>query len=614
MASIRDVIARLRVDGKKVTPELRRARAKFKRFGTGVKRDLSRSFSKATGVLKTAAGIGGIVGFASIGKDVLDFETKLKRLEIQAGKSKLNLGKFRDSIGQVSDSTGQSRQGLLDAAAKFVSLTGDAETAQNALDLFGRISTGTGSSLEDVAAAAASLTNNLGIKSVTDMERAFAGMAAQGDKGAIEVKELATLLPGLADPFQQFAAKGPEALAKLGANLQVVRQGFGSGAEAATGLQALMTKIQKNARKFKGVEIFTTDAGGTKRLRDFNDIVRDIGNSKLAKNPEKLIRALGSVEAFKAFTQLNKGRDAVQGFVDAASDGSVIMKKFADFSNSDAGKIKKSWERVKNTLARTLTPERIAKFATAMERLAEVVQFVVDHIVVFASAIAAVKIAAFAAQLSQAALMAGGMKTALGLASGAVGVLGAAFAGFAIGSAIDEWLGLSDAISDALVNMDKADARAQRAFLRERAQDLGGGTGVAAALTRAQIGAGGLTDKQRRSALTLAGEAERSGFVGPGGKIARTQARKIATAGLSDFEIAKAGGTDALTDNLIRAVELGLAERNRVRGEGFAAEVAAAAPAEQISIEVTGQFRFDQNGLAVMDKPRAKKDRRGVTR
>jgi hypothetical protein len=128
-------------------------------------------------------------------------------------------------------------------APGYIALTGRAGEARDMLGLFARTAAVSGASLEDVAATAATLSNNLGIRDVAEMERALSGIYSQGKSGAVELKNMATILAGVTPQFAGFGVTGAEGIAELGALLQVARQGFGSAEEAATGLRAVMAGL-----------------------------------------------------------------------------------------------------------------------------------------------------------------------------------------------------------------------------------------------------------------------------------------------------------------------------------------------------------------------------------
>ena len=254
--------------------------------------------------LAAAVGAGGLAAMAG---EAVTLEKGLARFQIATDNSDAQMADFRSSLADTARASGLNRQELLDGAAAYVALTGDAAGAAAGMGLFAQVSNATGSSMADIAATAAAMKDNLGIKP-SEFEAAFSALAVQGKAGAVELRELATELAGVAPSFAQFKnGKGAEGLAEMGAVLQVVRKGFGSTSEAATGFRSMMVAVQRNAVKFSkaGVRIFDKDPKtGKKSLRDFSDIVDAIAHSKLAKDPTLLTKAFGTDEAKRAYDQL----------------------------------------------------------------------------------------------------------------------------------------------------------------------------------------------------------------------------------------------------------------------------------------------------------------------
>ena len=615
MGAVRDVIAFLRADDKKLSGDLRRARAKFRRFGKRASRDLRRSFSKATGVLKTAAGIGGLVGFATIGRDVLDFEDKLQRVGSQAGQTSKEVRGLRNDITKLSDATGLSRTQLVGGIDELVNLQGKTAVNADNLDTMATAMLGTGAAAEDVAGLMFALNNNLGIQK-EEMKGVLSIIDKIGTEASVPFSELSRELAALTGRAQEFQQTGARGAANLVAAVQVLRERFKGTSEAANALAGAMVAIQKKEKTLNQLGVVTRTANG--EMRDLFETIFDIANNKRI-GKKGLITVIGRAEAAQAIRTVSDLRGKMEDFVKLGTQNKGFLDERAlARQNSEIGRINKAWTNVKNTLAKVLTPELLEKFAGAMEKLAEVVEFVTKHIGLFAAAWVAAKLAGIALKISDIASTSATLAGTLGKASGAVGVLAAGFAGFTIGTALDEALGLSDAISDILVGFAKIDARASTALVRDQAKGLGfGGTGVQQAFTKTQIaGRGGLNKFQKRQAVSLANFAERSGLVGTRGKINRNTAREFATRGLTTPEIAAGGGAEKLTDNLINAIRFATQSRERQKGDLFAGDVAAAGGAprgEQISIKVTGQFRFDQNSNVVLENPRIQKDRRGVT-
>jgi TP901 family phage tail tape measure protein len=415
----KDVSARLRADDRKLDPDLRRARRKFKKFGRETARDLKASFSKIRGALRTVAGLGGIIGFAQLGREVLDFETKLTRLRIAASDSGIDFNKFRDSITETSNATGQSRNDIVSAAAKFVELTGDAKTATQQMDLFARVATATGANIEDVTIAATDLSDKFKLKP-GEFEAAFDVLIAQGNKGAIELKDLAAELTSIAPLFSQFGkSTGKGAVTELGAIFQAVRKGSASAKDAGTNMQNLLGGMSRQARKNK-VSLFTTDeTTGKKRKRTLTEMLEAF--DKLAKSGRKgksVDELFPDKQMRLAFLSWQANKKLVGELSDTQKMAGTTARQLAEFQASAAGRIATGWQRVKNQLTALFTPERIDKFATALEHLVKVLEFVLDNFTEIALVVGSAKFMSMGLAFVKAAAGADGLK------AGLTGVLG----------------------------------------------------------------------------------------------------------------------------------------------------------------------------------------------
>jgi hypothetical protein len=358
----------------------------------GFKREVSRPVASGgarslangmLGGLGSLAGMGGGLGLASIATDVMDVERALTRLQIATDATPAKMGELRENLNGISRSSGLARDQILAGAAAYVALTGDAAGAAARMELFAQVSNATGSAMTDIAATAAAMKDNLGIDP-KDFAAGFSALAVQGKAGAVELRELSGLLASVAPSFAQFKGGGGAAgLAEMGASLQVIRKGFGSSSEAATGMRALMVSINRHAGDFQraGVKIYDKDPKtGAKRLRDFSVIVDAIGASKLAKNPALLTKAFGSDEAKRAFDQLIANRGLLDELIAKSSDRSAIERDAATYQKSSAGRIEAAWNNIRLSVAEALTPERIAAFAKGMEAAARVAGKIAGYI------------------------------------------------------------------------------------------------------------------------------------------------------------------------------------------------------------------------------------------
>lgn len=380
----------LGLDPKGMDTGIREARAKLRgfedRLGKGIRR---KGGAMATGIIGglvggvTGAVTGRVLGMVeNTAEDVLNVERALTRLQIASGQSATELAKVRQNLNHVSRASGISRSEILSGSSTYLALTGDVAGATQSMALFAKVANASGSGMADIASTAASMKDNLKIDP-KDFEKGFDILISQGKEGAIELNELATLLAGLAPSFAQFeGGSGIDGMADLGASFQAARKGFGSAAEAATGVRALMVSINRSADKFQkaGVKIFTKNPKtGKKELRGFLDIVDAIGRSKLARDPTALTKAFGSDEAKRVFDQLILNRDLVRELQENRGGGAV-SKDSATYLASTAGKVETAMNAAKLALVEAFSPQRIEKFVAALGKAAEVFAEIVGYV------------------------------------------------------------------------------------------------------------------------------------------------------------------------------------------------------------------------------------------
>ncbi len=372
MASKKRATAELTADDRGLQRGLARAERRFGAFRKMTSRGfgaLAGASSKLAGGLLGGATLGGTALIASEAAKTVEFEEALTRLAINSKGAVGSLEVLRSKIFDVSNNTGVAREEVLAAASTFTALTGDGKAAADSMELFAKVSKGTGSSMDDIATSAAAMAQNMKI-APQDMEKAFSILIAGGKAGAIELKDVAGLMASLSAANQRFAgSSGTGGLASMSAALQIARQGFGSAAEAATGLEALMGAIVQNSGKLKdaGIKVFNRDAKtGQKTLRSFDEIVQAIANSKLAKDPTALFKALGRKEAIAAFDALTKNRAAWGDLADATLDAKDVQEDFNTFQQSSAGQLQAAWNEAKNSIAAAITPQMIEGFSAAI--------------------------------------------------------------------------------------------------------------------------------------------------------------------------------------------------------------------------------------------------------
>lgn len=457
---------------RKLDRGLREANRKLKRFGGKAAKDINRSFSGVKRSLSTLAGFAGIGAFGAMAKGAFDFEKQLTRLGIAGGRSSAELSALRTQLRKLSNDTGVAAADLLGGVERFVATTGNFDAGVASVETFAKVVQASGATMEDVAQTAASLQATFGLDP-TQFEQAFSIILTAGKEGSIELKDLASQLGTVARQFTQFGNSGTQGLAELSAAFQVLAPDFGfRAAETTTGLQSFLGTIEKNAKKIKkqlGFDVKGPDG----KLKGITELVKLFGDSKNFQNGQKLFDALGRKEAVTTIRALVAGYDRLQELTATAADSQAVQEDFLRYQQSAAGRMERAWERLKNKIAEAVTPERIDKFARAMEIAADIVAFLADNIVAVGVALLAMKLGPgiislikFVRELKGA----GGLKTLLGGADGAVGKAGSAFGvaaaaalGIGIGRYIDNKLGISDSLAPGAEHNDVATVAGKRA-------------------------------------------------------------------------------------------------------------------------------------------------------
>jgi hypothetical protein len=235
------------------------------------------------------------------------------------------------------------------------------------------------------------------------------------------------------------------------------------------------------------------------RFRALRDILDSFDKSKIVKDPRKLARAFGRVEAVKAFMAIRENRDAFEDLATAARDSDAVQADAAKRRESDAFRIQRALNDVKLSIARAFTPERIEKVAKALELMARGIEILVDNLPTVAAILAGLKLSPALNQLIGAGGLggvlggggaAGGGRAGGGRGGGAFGGLGLG-PGFIIGEST-----VKEDIKEAVIGAFE--------FRAQFAEKIGEIFGVTAELERE-------IERARREAGLFGGEQPRTG-------------------------------------------------------------------------------------------------------
>ena len=328
-------------DGRKLSNEIGKSERQIKSYGnsissifTGVNKHIYSSVKRmATNPL---AIVGGTAGLLYAGKQIVDYDSKLTRLGIQAEISAKEMFALREQISKVSLASGQSRLGILSGLDKIVEQTGDLAFARDVMNELAVASTATGAGMEYLGALAVQLKEKFKVGKA-EIGTALNLLTVQGKAGAFTLENMATLGERLFAAAGRFDMNGLKDLGNFGALMQVSRMGTGSSEQATTAIENLLSDIlnkQKQIRK-AGFNIFGSDG----ELKHIDEIIKGILIATKG-NEIKLGQIFGQ-ESIRGLSTLAKLYRDTHGFelfdklAGADADhANQILKDFAKYSQS----------------------------------------------------------------------------------------------------------------------------------------------------------------------------------------------------------------------------------------------------------------------------------------
>lgn len=294
------------------------------------------------------AGIASGAAIAMAGKGVIDFDSRLARLAIQAGLTRKETLALKKELLDASRKTYQLPTELLAGMEQIIEKTGNLELAKDTVIDMGVAASATGSEMAAIGAVTSNLNEKLRITK-EEMGGAFDILNQQGKAGAFTLRELAMLGERLFAAAAGFGVKGTEGLRKFGAFVQIARRGTGSSEMATTAVERTMADLIQNAKKIRAVTGFSIfDEAASKKegravMKDIDVVLKEI--IKRTRGDEvKLNRIFGqeSIRAVRAmalsYRELGDFRE-FDAFVETGGDGVQMMSDFARWTETAAAKM-----------------------------------------------------------------------------------------------------------------------------------------------------------------------------------------------------------------------------------------------------------------------------------
>jgi hypothetical protein len=366
-----------------------------------VRSGAARVFSGTAGVIgggiRAIGGVGALLGGIGVANAVqtqMSEQAMASRLANQAGTPGIKKELLREAQG-VKGFTGAE---VLSGMGSFVDLTGDLDTARALAQDMAKLSLSTGSSMENIGAAAGNFANNLkGIKDPGEralkIMEAMRALGGQGSVGAIELKDLAAGGAQIGAAAGQYSGDATENIKKAGVLAQAARAegGASSADEALTSLGRFNDMVIQNADKLKklGINAVERDKDGTiKSVADPRQLMADI--FKGTKGDLGKINELFDVRGSRVVRGFSKSyeRGGTQGVLDRFDE---LMKTEMSQKRIDTGAQSRyedadvqGLEAMKDfnrEVGEKLVPELtklIPKFTELTPRIAELIPAIVD--------------------------------------------------------------------------------------------------------------------------------------------------------------------------------------------------------------------------------------------
>lgn len=319
------------------------------------------------GVGMMAPGYAIMQGLRSATGEASDFNSQLRQTAITANMTDAAMKALGRSIIRTSDLTGQSTDALTGGISFLIAAGASPEVAQRSINTIGKVSTAYKAEIEDISAASFVLNDSLGILP-EKLQGAIGIMASAGKNGNVELRDMAKVLPLLGSGMVALKVKGNEAVATIGAALQIARKGAPTADIAANNMQNFLTKVMspetlKKAEEKFGLNLYKviTDAqskGGNPIEAAIEAISRVTkgGDQKLLGD---LFQDMQVQSFLRPMLQNMDEYRRIKAEALGAASGSMIDEDFArvardmDVSTSRLGH---AWENLKLMVGNALAP------------------------------------------------------------------------------------------------------------------------------------------------------------------------------------------------------------------------------------------------------------------
>lgn len=189
--------------------------------------------------------VGGVAMAAPLvlaAKSAMDFSSGMVDIAQKANLTAAQTDAMAQGILRAADAAHQMPEAMRSGVDALSGFGIDPRDAMKMIGPIGQLGTAMKVDIADGAAAASANLQNLKV-GLADTGKALDIMAAGGNVGAFEVKDMARYFPSLTAQAQALGQSGLGAVADLTAALEIARRGAGTSEEAATNVANLLAKV-----------------------------------------------------------------------------------------------------------------------------------------------------------------------------------------------------------------------------------------------------------------------------------------------------------------------------------------------------------------------------------
>ncbi|MEP9350566.1 phage tail tape measure protein [Xanthobacter sp. KR7-225] len=280
------------------------------------------------------------ISFAVPLQSAAAYDQKLRDMAVTAGLFGADAQRMIRAVGrdmeQLALKTGIASSALVDARAALVAGGVNDDLVAKIMPAIARVSKAASANPLDTAATAKALVGPLAI-AAKDMEVSLAKLVVAGKLGSFEFKNMAKELPALAGQMANLGVKGGEAVATLGAALQVAMQATADPTTAANNMRNFLAALNRpeTIENFKNAGVDLPGVRADAIARGINPIEAVIQKlMQLTKVPQKEIEAIFNRAKGAGATDAEAAA-AVKERIEQTLAGSKVGKLFGDMQALD---------------------------------------------------------------------------------------------------------------------------------------------------------------------------------------------------------------------------------------------------------------------------------------